>query len=333
MLISLEPNTPSFNGRVAAQIWTDTGGRTIGRTRIRPANKLQRQRWEPPWTFAAARIAWGNLLTGVQDDWNDFADDNWCYPIQGSPRQVNGQTYFENFLTVERIKNPAAPIPDVPLALVEWQDRPKFFEIADWVGGTYTLKAETSFASGTELLFSGLPPTAVGFKPAFAQEKLIGTHTFELGLTENETTDVADTLMAAEFGPINSSLKIWGRIWETSDGFCRTIKDPCGPNPGAAPPAPATEFDFEVFNAYYENASLVSIDVYDSVYVLIGFNYNATPGAGLTETGTIELEDGYDVDDVASIQWWVDFDDGMMGFGEAENPTLDPFQFTVDSGF
>ena len=333
MLISLNPNTPSYNGRVAAQIWTATGGRTIGRTRIRPATRIQRQRWIPPWTFTAARIAWGNLLTATQEDWVDFANDNWCYPIQGSPRQVTGQIYFENYFTVERIKNPAAPVPDVPLALVVWQDRPKFFEIAEWVANTYTLKAQTDFAVGTELLFSGLPPTQVGFKPQFSMEELIGTHTFELGLSENETSTVAHSMMASSFGPIDSSLKIWGRIWETSDGFCRILKDPCGPDPGAAPPAPATSFDFEVYNAYFEDATLVSLDAYDAADVLIGFNYDTTPGAGLTEEGTIDLDSGFDVDDVSWIQWSADFADGGFGFGEDLTPTLNPFEFTVDSEF
>ena len=334
MLITLNNGAPDYNGRVQESIWTGTAGRIIARARIRPTTVKQRQRFVAPWTLAAAEVAFEGLAEETQDEWNTWAESNQAWPLQGSPRYVDGQTYFANFYTVEILKDSEAPIPDVPSSLVDWQDRPKFFEIATWESGTYTLKAETEFESGTNLLFSGLPPTKIGFKPEWNLEQIIGNHTFWDGLQPDDTTDVVHSMMAAAFGPIDSSLKIWGRCWETYYGFCRVIKDPCGPDPGAAPPPAATSFDFEIYNDHGEEVEFG--DFYFEVDSSTQIGHIDVTGLGAFETlsGTVNLTEGYDIDD---INWWwsegqwLDF--SFWDTGLVTEFTLDPFQYTIFSEF
>ena len=244
---------------------------------------------------------------------------------------VDGETYFANYYTVELLQDDSAPIPSVPVSLVTWQTRPKFFEIAEWISDVYTLKAETDFDAGTTLLLSGLPPTLVGFKPAFQLEQIIGTHTFTTGLTANDTWNGANSMMAAEFGSIDSSMKIWGRVWEVSDGFCRVIKDPCGPDPNGEPPAVATSFDWEIYNDSDQDFDIGNVTFYDDTFgQCASFDFGPI-NAYQTETGNQEMDEGFDVTDLSIYEgngYFMDMTPWGPVFDSVEG--YEPFEISLE---
>lgn len=247
---------------------------------------------------------------------------------------VDGETYFANYYTVLLLQDDSAEVPDVPMALVDWQSRPKFFEIAEWDDGVYTLKAETEFAEETTLMLSGLPPTLTGFKPQFNLEEIIGFHTFDDGLSEDEYWDGANSLMETAFGPIDSTMKIWGRVWEISDGFIRTIKDPCGPDPGSGPPpvVDPTNFDYIIENGTgqaieWADFWFSTLDVYQCANIY--FEYL---GDGETISGNAEITDGEKRSDLVDGYFDLngeleDFSPIGPYFDTINNP--DPFEYTI----
>jgi len=282
--------------------------------------------------LADGRSEWANLGTSTQADWEDFAENNFGWPIVGSPRYMDGETFFANYLTVVRLINPAAAIPSVPFNAPTWQTKPKFFEFAEWISSTYTLKAETSFDMNTVLLFSGLPPTSVGFKPDFAKEEIIGNDEFWDGLYPNDTYSGVHAMMETAFGSIDSSMKIWGRIWEVQDGFIRTLKDPCTPDPGAAPPPAENTFDYEVTNDYWEDIIYGDFVFRDENVDTIGSIDVSGLGAFDSQTGTVTLNEGYDLDDIfdwTSDGLWNDYT--PWTFGPETEFDLDPFEYSLSA--
>jgi len=328
MILKFSNTSYKYNGRVQDEIWTSSGLRGIARTRIRPAKPQARFEYKALFSLAAARAAWVLLSSETQTEWNDLADSTFGWPLQGSPRYMDGETYFANYYTVLLAVDPAASVPDVPLSGPTWQSKPKFFEFATWENGVYTLKAETDFDADTRLLFSGLPPTKSGFKPDFAREVFIGTESLEFGLTENELYASVDAFMESTFGPIDITQKIWGRVWEIQNGYIRTIRDPCTTNPSEAPPAGNLELC--IYNARAVDVADLIVDIYDDVGTVIGTaDFGSLPGESqvcIEDT----LDEGYTTDDVAEIYLfgeWIDFE--FIDFLESYDDS-NPWEFTID---
>ena len=331
MLFKFSTTSYQYNGRVQNEVWTTSGVRGIGRTRIRPNPYPRQLRWLPPFTLAQGIEEWANLDEATQSDWEDFAAATFGWPLVGSPRYMDGETFFSNYLTVLRLIDPYAMVPDVPYSGPSWQTKPKFFEFAEWVSGEYTLKAETEFDANTVLMFSGLPPTKIGFDPDFALEVIVGNETFYSGLTADEEWTGLDSMMEAAFGPIDATQKIWGRVWEVQDGYIRTLRDPCTPDPGAAPPAVDTSFEFIIYNNYFEDVDYGSFVFFAEGYVQIGEIEVSGLAASDQMTGTCELAEGYDVDDLdiwETSGFWVDFMPWIDGPYDADE--IDPFEWTLD---
>ena len=331
MLFKFSSSLYQYDGRVQNEVWTTSGLRGIGRTRARPNPFPNRLRWLPPFTLADGKSEWALLASPTQSDWEDFAAATFGWPLQGSPRFMDGETFFANYFTVLRLIDPSAAVPDVPYAGPSWQTKPKFFEFAEWIGGEYTLKAETDFDAGTVLMFSGLPPTTVGFKPDFAGEVIVGNHEFSVGLSADEEWTGLDTMMEAEFGPIDTTQKIWGRVWEVQDGYIRTLVDPCTPDPGGEPPAAATSFDFTIYNNYWEDVDFGEIMFWSTGYDQIGLISVDGLAASGQMSGTCELAEGYDVDDLdiwETMGFWVDYMPWIDGPYTVDD--IDPFEYTLD---
>ena len=270
MILQYEDTSTPYNGRVGGSIFTSSGRRGVGRIRNRPANARQRQRWRPPWSLAAGKAAFAALGEADQDSWNEWAADNFCWPIQGSPRFTNGELFFANSYTVLQIFTGATPTPAVPVAGPSWQTKPKFYEFAEWVGGYYTIVAETEFDIDTELIFSGLPPSKTVFNGEWFGEKMIGSDTLYSGLIEDENYQGLQPMFQSEFGTITDTMKIWGRIWEKypDTGHIRLLKDPCTPTP--TPAAALETFQVFVTNGYNDAIAYSYIDLYTADYEIIG---------------------------------------------------------------
>jgi len=332
MLFKFSSSSYQYNGRVNGEIWTSSDERGIARRRSRPAPRSQKLRFVPLFTLEEGKDEWSNLDDETREEWDDFAAVTFGWPIQGSPRYMDGRTFFANYYTVLRLIDPAASVPGLPAQGPVWQIRPKFFEIAEWISETYTLKAETGFDANTVLLFSGLPPTAAGFKPDFALEQFIGHEEFYSGLTPDETYDGVHSMMENAFGSISSSLKIWGRVWEVQDGYIRTIKDPCGPDPGGAPPVTENSFEYEIYNDYHENVAGGSVVFNFDSSTEIGSITLDNLGMYDTMTGTVNLVSGYSLDDVNEWNAGGMWDDTMpFGYGSSSPPALDPFALTLSA--
>jgi len=274
MILQSSNGAPAYNGRVQNSLIVETRGRLIARTRSRPSNARQRQRFVPPWRTSSARAEFSALALQTQTAWNEWAEENQAFPIDGSPRYVDGETYFTNYLTVLRLVDPLAAIPDVPEELPDWQTRPKFVEFASWVDDTYTVTAATEMDSGTLILATGLPPTKILFKPEFYGEKFLGVHELDDGLSVDEETDFLHDMMESAFGPIDDTLKIWNRLWEVypDTGFIRTIKDPCTPDPNGDDPPPTNELTIVVENSMEEECEIVELTMYDEYYEVVGYD-------------------------------------------------------------
>ena len=275
---------------------------------------------------------WENLGTSTQTDWNDLAAATFGWPLQGSPRYMDGETYFANYYTVILLLDEYAPVPDVPSGGPIWQDKPKFWEFATWESGVYTLSAETDFDVDSVLLFSGLPPSKVGFKPEFAREVFIGNDQLYGGLFPDETYDGVHYMMENTFGTIDSTMKIWGRIWEVQDGYIRTLKDPCTPDPTDTPP-PTTGLAFELYNDYTELAIYGDITLIDDDWTQVGFGSVENIDPDTTAYGTAEFDEGYGIDDVAAVWISAEWDDYRSMFEETPYYDTDPFQYTIFPSF
>lgn len=333
MILQLSNIAPPYNGRLDGSIITSAGTRAVGRPRIRPANARQRQRWRPPWTLAPGKAAFAALSSADQDSWNEWADDNFCWPIQGSPRFTTGEIYFANMYTVEKLFTGLTPSPSVPLELPTWQTLPKFFEFATFESGTYTLKAETDFDPMTELIFSGLPPSKTVFNGEWFGEEIIGADTLDFGLSENDEYSGVDAMMTTAFGSIDSTKKIWNRVWEKypDTGFIRVLKDPCTINPTEAPPA--ATLTVEIYNAYFESTTACLCDAQDELGSVIGSIDFGEIAGDSTATETMTMEDPFTSADIVNIDLggeWADLT--PFSYFEAYDGS-DPWEFTIDSIF
>ncbi len=301
MILQFENTETPYNGRVGGDIITSSGLRGIGRIRNRPANARQRQRWRPPWSLAPGKNAWAALTTETQNAWNSWAANHFCWPIQGSPRFTSGEIYFANAYTVLEIFSGSTPSPSVPVADPVWQTKPKFFEFAEWVSNYYTIVAETDFAMDTELIFSGVPPSATVFNGEWFGEKMIGADTLYSGLTVDEQYQGLHWMMEAEFGTIANTQKIWGRVWEKypSTGHIRLLKDPCTPNPTGA--AALETLQLIVTNGYNDSITFSYIDLYAADYEILGEWEIDALWYESTLEHTFTLPEGKTRDDVAYI--------------------------------
>jgi len=299
----------------------------IVRNRIRPATRAIAYDFAAPFSLAAALDVWEGLDELDQEEWNDLAEVTFGWPIEGSPRYLTGAEFFANYLTVLRALDPVAPVPSAPGSGPTWQDRPKFFEFAEWESAEYTLKAETSFDAGTVLLFSGLPPTRANFDPQFAQEVLIGNHEFVGGLAPDDTTNVVHAMMETAFGTITESQKIWGRVWECQDGFIRTLKDPCTNNPTSTPPV--TGFEICVFNDW--DSPTMECDFYaeDGDFNSIGSLLFGEVSAYATTCADMEFDPGSSLEDMAYLSVQVEWEDGEFLFEEDIWDDSNPFEYTI----
>jgi len=136
-------------------------------------------------------------------------------------------------------------------------------------------------------------------------------------------------MIETEYGPINDTMKIWGRVWEVypGTGFIRVLKDPCTPDPVAE--IPYTTAPFGIYNDYDE-------DIYQA-YVIgmadgdtaIDLTWYGTP-AYETETGFLVWEDGYDSSMITEMIIFVQWDDGEFGaFYDYPPYSWNPYNYTV----
>ena len=309
MILLYEDTETPYNGRVGGSIFTSRGRRGVGRIRNRPANGRQRERWRPPWTLAPGVAAFKALSSADQEDWNSWAEENFCWPIQGSPRFLTGELYFANAYTVLEIFSGGTPAPTVPIELPSWQEKPKFFEFADWIFDTYTLTAETDFTEETELIFSGLPPAKTVWNGNWFGEEMIGADTLYTGLMINDEYTQLHTMFENAFGTIDPTQKIWGRVWEKypNTGFIRLLKDPCTPDPTEA--AAAVTLNVDVENGYNSQVENSYIDLYAADFEVIGESNILYIDYGYTLSYGIDLTEGHTLDDIewVAVQiYWAD---------------------------
>jgi len=305
----------------------------VARSRSRPASQRQRQNWSPPFSLANARAAYAGLSAALKSDWEDYAAAFVTWPIEGSPRYATGADSFANFYTVQLLLDPLATIPDAPLNGVTWQPRPKFFPFAEWESGFYTLKAETEFAMDTTILFSSVPPSKTVFNGEWYGEKIVGSEVFDLGLIPNEQYDGVHNMIESQFGSIDSTMKIWGRVWEVAadGGSIRVLKDPCTINPIVGPPP--TGLTITIFNDYYDEAAYTFVGAYDDAYEEIGTVYIEDIAGFEEASGDIEFLEGYDASDIASLEFTTIWLDMSVGWADAAYDDSNPFEFTVQPDF
>ena len=323
MILSFNDTAPQYGGRVDGSVILRYGTRGVARTRFRPANTRQRQRWVPPWTFAQASDAWANLDTETQTNWADTAAAASAWPIQGSPRFTDGKTFFQNYFTVLLLVDEFASVPDPPEEQPDWQERPKWFPFAEWNSGVYTLKAETEFAMDTHLLFSSLPPSPTVFNGEWFGEKIVGNEIFYGGLYPDEEWDGIHYMIENTFGTINASMKIWGRGWEIypETGFIRVLKDPCTPDPTEEVLTDTVYFD--VFNDWDSVLTYNTFDAYDWEINFIGTTSFGSANPFETMSGSMTLDAGYSLEDIGHFDYWAEWEDGEtfgdgLGYGGEE---------------
>jgi len=328
MIMKFSNSSYEYAGRVNDEIWNSSGLRGIARRRIRPATRATKLEFRALFSLRPALAEWDNLGSSTQTEWNELAESTFGWPLQGSPRFMDGETFFANYYTVLLTLDPYASVPDAPDAGPTWQTRPKFWEFATWESGVYTLKAETSFDPDTVLLFSGLPPSRTGYKPDFAREVFIGNEQLYSGLYPDDEYDGVHYMMEDTFGPITDAQKIWGRVWEIQDGYIRTLKDPCTPDPGDTPAAEDT-LDLVFYNDYDDYAYIVEVTLTADDYTSIGFGYFDTFEPFDTLELTIDLDPPYTREDIADLEivaYW--FDGSEMYITEPYDDS-DPFEFTI----
>ncbi len=329
MILTFNDTAPPYNGRDGGNVILRYGTRGVARTRSRPATARERQRWAPPWSFGVAAIAWGNLSAEVQSEWEETAAAAVIWPLQGSPRYTDGKTFFENYFTVLLLLDAGASVPLAPASGPEWQTLPSFFEFAEWISDVYTLKAKTDFEPGTQIMFSGLPPSKSVFNGEWYGEQIIGSNTFTSGLEPDDNFDGISAMFNIAFGAIDPTQKIWGRLWEVypDTGFARVLLGPCTADP--VPDEPLTEAPIGIYNDYdqvmVESYIMFTTDTEDAAL----FEWTGTPAFG-TETGTIEFYDGFDTSMVTGAQIHSAWFDGTYGYIDYTGPfSWAPFNVTV----
>lgn len=328
MIMKFSSSSFKYAGRVNDEIWTSSGLRGIARRRIRPTTRETKFDYRALFSLEPAKAAWRTLGSATQTEWSNLADSTFGWPLQGSPRYMDGETFFANFYTVLLTLDEFAPLPDVPSGGPAWQTKPKFWEFATWESNVYTLKAETEFEEDTILLFSGLPPSLTGFKPEFQREQFIGNEELSSGLSVNEEFDSVHDMMENTFGTITSAQKIWGRIWEVQDGYIRTLKDPCTPDPGDAPPA-VDSIQVITFNDWNDVALNVLIEIWNSDYEEIGIHEFYDMPAFATDTTTIQLYEGMTTADIWLFIFTADWDDGEILYEEIEWDETTPYNYSL----
>ena len=331
MILKFSSTSYKYNGRVQDEVWTSSGLRGIARRRIRPARPDSRFEYKPLFSLATARDAWVLLNSETRTEWDDLAESTFGWLLQGSPRFMDGETFFANYYTVLLSLDPYAAVPDPPDAGPVWQTKPKFFEFASWQFGIYSLKAETEFDANTVLLFSGLPPSVSGFKPDFAREVFIGSDDLWMGLYPDDQYEQVHYMMENKFGTIDSSMKIWGRVWECQDGFIRTIKDPCAPDPTDAPVGAV--LGVELYNDYAGQIYFGYVDLYQEDFEVIGESYFELLDGFATTEYNIDLTEGKTLDDIGYVAFQVYWQDGGSFFSNEPYALEDPFPFAMTPGF
>ena len=329
MILTLSNTAPAYNGRFAGSIITSSGLRAVARIRSRPASKRQRQNWRPPFSLANARTTWASLSPGEREAWDDYAAEFVTWPLEGSPRYATGLDSFANYFTVLRLIDPYATTPEAPSEGATWQPQPKFFEFADWESGYYTLKAETDFEENTTILFSSMPPSKTVFNGEWFGEKIVGSHLFEYGLYENDEFDGIHDMIESQFGPIDSTQKIWGRCWEvqTDTGNIRVLKDPCTINPGGAPPV--TGLTVTLYNDYYDQTDICEAIALDEFDMVIGTASFLSIDAFDTETEPMVFEDEWTAADVVTIWIYVEWRDFSFLEAFPAYDSSNPWEYTV----
>ena len=274
-------------------------------------------------------MSWYSILAEEQEAWNDHAAANVTWPIEGSPRYATGLDSFANFYTVRLLLDPLATIPEPPLDGVTWQPRPKFFPFAEWESGFYTLKAETEFEYETQILFSSVPPSKTVFNGEWYGEKIVGSEIFYDGLYPNEEFDGIHDMIESQFGSIDSTMKIWGRVWEVAadGGSIRVLKDPCTIDPTDEPPP--SGLTMTIFNDYDDDAAYTFVGAYDEAYEEIGVVYIEDIPPFEEASGDIEFLEGYDASDIASLEFTTVWFDMSTGWADAAYDNSNPFEFTV----
>lgn len=315
MILQFESGSTIKNGTEQGTVFVNMRGKPTARIRRRPANKTQRQRYVPPWRMTSARAAFAALASSVKEDWNDWAANHTCWPIQGTPRSVSGAVFFENAYVISNLWDSSAGVPTVPTSEPAWQDRPQFSEFATWVNGKYTIAAATDMDSGTKILASGLPPTKSGFKPQFNLEAILGGHEFVTGLSIDDETDFIHDLMEDKFGTIDSTQKIWGRLWEVSadEKQIRVIKDPCTPDPTSTPATDAIDIE------WYNDASAVCegayIMMFNDDWEIVGESEVDAIDAYSYGYSEMELSETWSSDQSWQGYWSAQWDDGWNNSG------------------
>ena len=328
MIMKFTNTSYAYNGRVNDEIWNGSGTRGIIRRRIRPATRATTFEYRALFSLGPAKAEWDNLGSSTQDDWSTFAAATFGWPIQGSPRFMDGKTFFANYYTVLLTLDEWASVPDVPDAGPTWQTKPKFFEFATWESDVYTLKAETEFEVDTQLLCSGLPPSKTGFKPDFAREVFIGSEELYGGLLPDDQWDSVHYMMENHFGTITSDQKIWGRIWEIQDGYIRTLKDPCTPDPTDTPPA-ENELGLTIYNDDWDWMSLMDVYAMENESTPIGWleTYNMEPSE--TRELTLELDEGYSLEDIQFLDFTAYWFSGGSYSESVPYDDSDPFEWSL----
>jgi hypothetical protein len=309
MILTLSNTAPAYNGRIGGTIITSNGLRAVARSRSRPASRRQRQNWSPPFSLATSRTTWAELSPGEREAWDDYAAAFVTWPIEGSPRYASGRDSFANFYTVRLLLDPLATIPEPPLDGVTWQPRPKFFPFAEWELGMYTLKAETEFAENTNLMFSSVPPSPTVFNGQWFGEKIVGSELFYAGLFPNEDYSGLHDMIEAQFGSIDNSLKIWGRVWEVAEdgGSIRVLKDPC-----TVDPVTETE-DATVYFTISNQAMMDAVSSSVEIYYLGGTQTDSvdigTINAGAEGNGSITMGHAATLVDLDAVIWAIEWTD------------------------
>jgi len=331
MIMKFSNSSYEYAGRVNDEIWNSSGLRGIARRRIRPATRATKLEFRALFSLRPALAEWDNLGSSTQTEWNELAVSTFGWPLQGSPRFMDGETYFANYYTVLLTLDPYASVPDAPDAGPTWQTRPKFWEFATWESGVYTLKAETAFDPDTVLLFSGLPPSRTGYKPDFAREVFIGNEQLYSGLYPDEEYTSVDFMMSDAFGYIDSTQKIWGRVWEIQDGYIRTLKDPCTPDP-TDEPAEST-LGLEIYNDYNSQVYSGTVEVWDEFDEYLGSVDFEAFDAFTTETATIDILEGYTRADIFTVVLTFYWYDGESLYYGTQYDESDPFQYSIEPDF
>jgi hypothetical protein len=329
MILTLSNAAPAYNGRLDGTIITSNGLRAVARSRSRPASKRQRQHWSPPFSLAAAQSAWTSLGTSAQEDWESYAAAFVTWPIEGSPRYATGRDSFANFYTVRLLIDPLATIPDAPSEGVTWQTRPKFFPFATWESGFYTLKAETDFEFETQILFSAVPPSKTVFNGEWYGEKIVGSEIFYDGLFPNDEYDGIHDMIESQFGSIDSTQKIWGRVWEVAadGGSVRVLKDPCTIDPTT--PVPSTGLAITVYNDWDSDAFYCWVTVYNSDYDNIGEIIIEEIPAFEEASEDIVFVEGYGQEDVQDIEFVTQWYDMESGYDYLTYDNSNPYEFSI----